>query len=72
MKRFKSPEWLDCLFSESFWLNCRSKSLALVKAEGNKLPGMGWPTNQPFSSKPILDLVQAHVCSLVYRFAICL
>ncbi len=32
-----------------------------------KLKGMDWPALQSFQRKPILDYVNTHVCSLVYR-----
>ena len=42
--------------------------LGACEGLANKLAGMAWPTNQSFYSKPILGIVGARVCSLVYRF----
>jgi hypothetical protein len=46
----------------------RSISSALVIAVENK-PGDGLPSKRSFYRKSILDFVETHVCSLVYRFA---
>jgi hypothetical protein len=45
-----------------------SISSALVMAIENK-PGDGLPAKRSFGCKSILDFLETHVCSLIYKFA---
>ena len=48
-------------------LRCRSIFSALVIAVENK-PGDGLPSKRSLYCKSILEFVETHVCSLVYKF----